>query len=177
MYRKEIPLVVLAQALRKPLVIAEGFKKERCSLRLWIANACSDAAEMNEEVVLLVPSALVDECKSAKPEARVLSAEDIDAVASLIIEKALRHAVSLLGGRNCGYCGYSSCMEAAKAWLRGEDVRCVRKEVRLTVDGAEIPLNSFVSALIESVVEAIVRTLKGVPKTPRRIEIVVGDEG
>ena len=178
--RKSVALSDLGLILGKPIVVAEGFKSEKCGFRIWLSSSYSDVAYANEQGIwidlVVDASGNLSEYRNVEGLA-VVTISELDKVVDLVHERALNHALEHLGGEDCGRCGYPTCLEAAKAWLRGASVSCVKKGVRLVVNGKPIALNKFVASLISSVIRALVSNLKGVPTSVRRIELVVDDEG
>nr|WP_243686909.1 molybdopterin-guanine dinucleotide biosynthesis protein B [Methanobacterium formicicum] len=76
--------------------------------------------------------------------------EDVIPLADLVEERSY----GLIPGSDCGECGFDSCLDMAKAIIRGEAVeeKCKMKkfqEVELFIDDVGIPLNPFVQDFIK----------------------------
>ena len=87
--------------------------------------------------------------------------EDVIPLADLVEERSY----GLIPGSDCGECGFDSCLDMAKAIIRGEAVeeKCKMKkfqEVELFIDDVGIPLNPFVQDFIKESVMGMINTLK-----------------
>ena len=81
--------------------------------------------------------------------------------------KELKELVYLIPWRNCGKCGFKTCLEFLERNYAGEvrRDRCpflVDRGVEVKVQGRTIPLNPFVSRLIKRVIVSMISCLKGV---------------
>lgn len=155
------------------LVIVEGFKK--CDIGDVIA-VVKDLNELNkvvEEVygnviAVVTRSTVVEE--RAGLDTKVFGINDIPNIADYIVANAIRYILSQTANLNCGHCGYSTCIEFSKAYLRGEVLSCpVMNEVKLLVNGKQVHLTPFVKKVIMNTVLGLVSTLKDVPKDAREI--------
>ncbi len=75
-----------------------------------------------------------------------------------------RYALKYTGDADCGRCGYGTCAGFRRAVARGEarPDDCEAEETpTILVDERPLTLGSFVAALVEEVVKALVRSLKG----------------
>ncbi len=83
---------------------------------------------------------------------------------------------------NCGECGFKTCFDYLKAAARGEDVFCPPGEPKpttLKVNGRPVGLVRFVERQLRELALAYLRTLKGVPKDIKEVELrirLTGDE-
>jgi len=106
--------------------------------------------------------------------APILQLSQLDVLADRIIEKAVRYITNQLPGLNCGHCGLSTCEALALRILKGEKASCpLSSQVKLSVNNIEIQLNPFVMNVMISVVEGLLRALKGVPKNIKEIELKI----
>ncbi len=158
-----------------PIVVAEGFKRERCDFRILVVETCDEISEALREGIEVHVAVSPSPCRS--DGVKVFTFSDVEKLVDEIIDKALEHALAKLGGDNCGFCGYPTCRDAALAWLRGSDVRCAKWCVEIEVNGKRIPLNPFVRALVSAMLKSFVKTLKGVPPSIRELVVRVRDEG
>ncbi|CEA13823.1 molybdopterin-guanine dinucleotide biosynthesis protein B [Methanobacterium formicicum] len=102
--------------------------------------------------------------------------EDVIPLADLVEERSY----GLIPGSDCGECGFDSCLDMAKAIIRGEAVeeKCKMKkfqEVELFIDDVGIPLNPFVQDFIKKSIEGMVSSLKmdDAQKSPEKIELTI----
>ncbi len=170
-YSREVPedLVSIIQLLRKPIVLVEGFKNVDVGDKVVVAENLNEAVELVDSSTI----AVVLSSKGESPQAEgVLTIQDIGKLATLIAERAGEHLLKQLPGLNCGYCGYSTCRELALSVLKGSSRACPRVlDVKLVVDGREVPLNPFVKNVLSSVIEGLLKALKGIPERYTSVEI------
>ncbi|HIP57543.1 MAG TPA: hypothetical protein EYH02_05730 [Ignisphaera aggregans] len=115
---------------------------------------------------------VVEECKSrGYPAYRI----DSDELPQLVVNRALEYIISQLPKTDCGYCGYSTCRGFVEAFLRGRTSSwCPRSsEIRLRIDGVEIPMNPFVRNVLRNIVLGFLNSLKNVPEKRQRIDIEI----
>ncbi len=165
----------LAYLTRCPIVVAEGFKKERCDYRVVVIDNCNELAEVEKRF----PDAKIVASKdrSCVDGRRILSFDDVQHLVDRVVEEARKYGKRFVAGLNCGACGYSTCEEAIDAWLRGAGVSCIAMcRAKLVVDGVTVPMNRFVCSMLESLVRAFVSNLRGVDSRAKNILIeIVGD--
>jgi len=85
-------------------------------------------------------------------------------------EKKIYTILDKLAGLNCGKCGYSSCLNLARAVKEGKASieKCVpvslkaRLKCKIIVKGKEVYIQSFVSEIVRKSVLGMLSTLKGV---------------
>jgi len=100
--------------------------------------------------------------------------KDLDAVVKKIIEfieeeKKTYTILKQLPGLNCRKCGYESCFDLARAIRSGKASKesctptSLRSKLRsrVTLDEQEIPLQAFVSKIINATILAMLSSLKG----------------
>mgnify|MGYP000524704613 CR=1 FL=1 len=160
------------------LVLVEGFKAGP-GYKLAIVRDESEVAralELRGLVALVLRGLELSEPPSEG--VCLLSYDDADGVASFILERAVEHVAARLPGLDCGACAAGTCRSLALMVLQGraslhECPRLGEWRVRLLVDGREVSLSPYPSRVVESVVRALVGTLKGVPELPERIVVEV----
>ena len=150
------------------IVIAEGIKGKS---NIIVASEDRDLELYDENCIAIIP--LKEELKErVKPPLRVLS---INEVVEEVLKLALKNIVNYLAQENCGECGYSNCLELAKAVLKGLEspYKCVKRllPVKLRVNDIDIPLNPFTAKMIAETLKGLVSILKGVPKDMKRIDV------
>ncbi len=82
-----------------------------------------------------------------------------------LVDLVEKRTYGLIPGSNCGECGFESCLDMAKAIIRGEtsEEECKMKkfnEVELFIGDVSIPLNPFVQDFIKKSVKGMVESLK-----------------
>jgi len=170
--RSSAPLKDLAYSTRCPIVIAEGFKKEHCDLKIAVVNSCREIAEVVRGAVKVdVVVSREVECVDGM---KILGFDDVERIVSMIVERAKNHARNFVAGLNCAKCGYSTCDEAIHAWLHGASVDCLSFcRVRILVDGVSIPMNRFVCSLLESTLLSFLSNLRGFRRNAKNITIEI----
>ncbi len=124
-----------------------------------------------------LPGAFAIVYTHSKPprETRAFSTSDLELLCNKIVENSMQHVLSMLPGRDCGGCNYSSCKELAQAYLQGrarlEECTLLTPscELSLFVNGEEVPLSRYPSLVISSVLESLTKGLKGIPKEYREL--------
>lgn len=168
-YRRALSLQELVDELPSPpvLVLVEGYSSKPIGPVIHVTLRGEPPAVRN-------PYACVSD-KPVEGCPKTYGWGEVPALARAILEEAYKRVAEQLPGINCAMCG-SDCTAMAWRILRGEArlLDCpVRAKVRLVVDGRDVPINPFVKNIIREVVEALVRTLKGVPEKPREITIKI----
>ncbi len=155
-----------------PIVVVEGFRNVRGVDTVVIVRSSSDLDFVKS---IDRPIAIVDVVGlgiDRYENVDVFTMDRIDRVVDLIEQKAIDYLLSQLPAKNCGLCGFSTCRGLVYAYLRGEPAVCPHLlDVELKIDNRAIPLNPFVKSVIKNVAVALARSLKGVPKDFRRLEI------
>lgn len=170
-YSREVPedLAAILRLLRKPIVLVEGFKNSNLGDKVVVAGSLNEAAGLIDSSTIAVVLSSGEEVRRVD---NVLTIRDADKLARAIAERALEHVLRQLPGLNCGYCGYDTCRRLALNILRGEGKTCPRVlDVRLAVDGIEVPLNPFVRSLVSSIIDGLLKVLKGVPERYSTVEL------
>lgn len=149
-------------------IILEGFRDSKNIAKIMIARSEEEATELDDEFT----TGFVGHGVEGKP---VLDRDDVDALTDFVEEKA----ISLVGGLDCKECGYGSCREFALAAIAGnapkDGCRALHGKVKLTVDGRQVPLKSFMQDLIAGVVKGMLSSLK--QAGGERIELRVMEGG
>lgn len=164
------------------LVLVEGYKKSSVP-KILCTDMADDAAAALKEIsnIVMVSGYIASRSREREkfqkefPETPVYNFEEL---VSALKEKLIRSIVRRLPGLNCGHCGYDTCLEFAKAVLKGEaimqDCEVLATNIAtLKVDGKNIPVMNFVQQIIRGVTLGVLGTLKGVKKHPNCIEIKV----
>lgn len=158
-----------------PIVLVEGYRGLGLGDAVAVIKDLHDLENLGERQMIAVTSLnreLVDECRARGYPAHYI---DSDEIPKLIESRALEHLVAQLPRADCGFCGYTSCRAFAEAYLKGETAFwCPRaSEIRLKVDGIEIPMNPFVKNMLRNIVNGFIESLKNVPRTKRKINIEI----
>nr|WP_305734318.1 molybdopterin-guanine dinucleotide biosynthesis protein MobB [uncultured Bilophila sp.] len=118
-------------------------------------------------------TALPEGCKALRPELALatygdntlsglpsFTAEDLDALADLIVERAF-----LLPGLDCGACGEGDCAGLTRRIVAGErppaDCVASRGAVEVTLNGQVIGLNPFTAQMLSGGIRGMLGALKG----------------
>lgn len=145
-------------------VIVEGFRKTENVVKIMAAQDGDEAAELDDEFTV----GFIGHGVKGKP---VLSRGDVHALADLVEQKA----ISPVGGLDCDECGYSSCRDFVLAALAGkarkDGCRALHGGVKLTVDGRQVPLKSFMQDLITGTIVGMLSSLKGAEGHEIKIEV------
>lgn len=87
----------------------------------------------------------------------------IKELVDIIEEKAFK-----LPNLNCEACGLDSCYAFAKEVVKGsrplKDCVSLNPEVTIEIDGVPLPMNPFISGIVEKTVRALVSSFKGYKK-------------
>ncbi len=158
-----------------PIVLVEGYRGLSLGDAVAVIKDLHELENLGERRMIAVTSLnreLVDECRARGYPAHYI---DSDEIPRLVENRALEHLVAQLPKANCGFCGYTSCRAFAEAYLKGETAFwCPRvSEIRLRVDGVEIPMNPFVKNVLRNIINGFIESLKNVPRTKRKINIEI----
>jgi len=97
--------------------------------------------------------------------------QNITQLIDIIEEKSFK-----LPNLNCKACGLDSCYDFAKEIVEGNRQlnECVslNPDVTIEIDGVSLPVNPFISGIVEKTIRALVSSFKGYKKG--RIEISIG---
>ncbi|MFP3950534.1 MAG: molybdopterin-guanine dinucleotide biosynthesis protein B [Candidatus Bathyarchaeia archaeon] len=151
------------------ILLLEGFKSLDYIPRIIIPKNKAEVDELSNglEIALIQPDNF--EISSHIP---ILGFDEEEQLADAVLERA----IPLLGGFDCGGCGYDSCRELAKAIMAGEAeaTSCIRYAsgpLTVKVNDEKVELNRFVRTLFKNIVTGMVKPLRGV-ESPSKIEIV-----
>ena len=158
------------------IIIAEGFKEAKYP-KILVAQLKEDLnIETYPESIIAVvaPQTLKKEALNKYPSTSFF---DIDKpltnLVSMIKSHVINEAESKLPKKNCGLCGYLSCLDLAKESLKevGAIGKCpyIHDLAELTVEGRKIPLNPFVQQIMAKAVIGMASTLKEMPKEFKKI--------
>ena len=160
---------------KKDFIILEGFKSLDTVARIIVLKDVEDVKSLSNgvEIAILAPPNI--EPTSLKTEAPIIRIDEVEKLADLVEAKAF----PFLNGFNCKSCGYRSCAQLAQAIVReGEKAsKCVymnEGNVKLIVNGRDIPVKGFVQDFMARTVLGMISSLKGVEK-PKRIELLIKD--
>ena len=97
-------------------------------------------------------------------------AQDIKQLVDIIEEKSFK-----LPKLDCAACGFDSCYAFAQEIIKGnkklEDCVSLNPKVTVTIDGSPLPMNPFISRIVENTIRALLSSFKGYKKG--RIEISI----
>jgi len=139
--------------LSADIVLVDGFDYEKTFPRILLSRPDNFTDAQLDE--LLVTSTFVDRSLSSLPHA-LTPAE----LADMISEKAFS-----LPGLDCGHCGCATCYEFAREIIRGnrkpEECVSLKPLVRIRFGNFEMPMNPFISGIIEKTIRGMLSALKG----------------
>ncbi|MEM4519441.1 MAG: molybdopterin-guanine dinucleotide biosynthesis protein MobB [Sulfolobales archaeon] len=160
-----------------PVVVVEGYRESAIGDTIGVVR---DVNEFNELVLKggVKVDVIVSDDDEVIKEAmdkglKVFRFGGLDHLLSWVEGRALRTIIDSLPKKDCGLCGFSSCEAFSKAYLMGLNHYCVyvMRKVRLLIDGREVELNPFVEKVFLSIIEGLLKPLKGVP--PKKGKVVV----
>ena len=97
--------------------------------------------------------------------------QNITQLIDIIEEKSFK-----LPNLNCKACGFDNCYAFAKEIVKGnrksEDCISLSPKVVIEIDGTPLPMNPFISGIVEKTIRALLSSFKGYKKG--RIEISIG---
>ena len=147
------------------IVLIEGFKKEKTFPKIVCIRNKGEESELFDGLQLFTASFSED-----ISEFSIENDDHIKKMAAIVSEKSFK-----LPNLNCGHCGYESCFDLAKEIVKGKKsiANCVslNPPISIKVDGAEFPLNPFMSNLFKNSFSAMLSSLKGFKKGMVEIEI------
>ncbi|MFO8165520.1 MAG: molybdopterin-guanine dinucleotide biosynthesis protein B [Desulfatiglandales bacterium] len=145
------------------IVLMEGFKKEKTFPKIVCIRHKDEEQELFDGLQLFTAS-----FKENLSDFTIENDAHVKKMAILVSDRAFK-----LPNLNCGHCGYESCYELAMEIVKGKKSisNCVslNPPISIKVDGAEFPLNPFMSNLFKNSFLAMLSSLKGFKKG--RIEI------
>jgi len=154
--------------LRADFVIIEGFKKERTFPKIVCLSGKPEDEELFDGLAICAVGPVP---QGRELDVPLLGSDEIGRIADLVEEKAFK-----LPNLNCGGCGYETCYEMAREIVKGnksmEDCVSLQPATKVKIDGKLMPMNPFISELVESTVRGLLSPLKGFSKG--RIEIKIG---
>jgi len=147
----------LLSHINAEIVIVEGYKQARSYPRIVCVNSDENADE------LFAGIEIAQWGKKEYSRHSVPLVSDVSALCDLIEEKAFK-----LPDLNCGQCGHLNCHDFAKAILEGkgkiESCEPLFSDLKIWIDGREIPMNRFVQNCFKGTVTGFLSALKGVSK-------------
>jgi len=97
--------------------------------------------------------------------------QDITQLIDIIEKKSFK-----LPNLNCEACGLDSCYAFAKEMVKGKrqlnDCLSLNPKVTIEIDGVPLPMNPFISGIVEKTISALVSSFKGYKKG--RIQVTIG---
>ena len=147
------------------IVLVEGFKREKTFPKIVCIRNKAEEEELFDGLQLFTAG-----FEASISDYNILNDDHIKKMASILTERSFK-----LPNLNCGHCGYESCYELAMEIVKGKKTtaNCVslNPPISIKVDGAEFPLNPFMSNLFKNSFLAMLSSLKGFKKGRIEIEI------
>ena len=165
---------------KSPIVIVEGFRREKLGFRIIVVDRVEDLKMLlgetpSGEIVYSTNSDVYIELKK-KYGNIVFQPGEEEKIADIIIEEAIAYFGKLLPGLDCGKCGFNTCKDLAVNIVKGGGsiFQCrILHSVILRVNGVNISLSHYPQLVFKNVILSLVKTLKGIPKDIQTIEIKV----
>ena len=143
-------------------VLIEGFKENKSYPRIVIMYE-NDKGIYNDEGIEIAGYG-----KAKNTHFPVT--QDIKQLVDIIEEKSFK-----LPNLNCEACGFDSCYTFAQEVVKGskklEDCVSLNPKVIIKIEGTPLPMNPFISGIVENTVRALLSSFKGYKKG--RIEIAI----
>lgn len=176
-YFSRIEDIISSLPIKGNIILIEGFKDLKGYPKILVLRdleKLSKVKELSEECIAIVVENLSR--KDEEIKCNIYSFNDVEKLVGFLIEYSLNKILNDLPNTNCGYCGYGSCREFAETVLRGQNTlfKCpVITNVKIIIDGKEIPLTSYPKLVFTEILKGYIRSLKGVPKNFNEIKIRV----
>jgi len=164
------------------VIIAEGFKEEDIGDAIGVVRSSEEAfrlLDVSKNIIAFVNTG-GRETRLEDIGIKVFNAYnegDLRKLAEIVYGKAVNHILKQLPGTNCGKCGYSSCLDYARAYLCGKTGSCpVTSKVVVEVNGKNIVLSPFVKNVIRNTIIGLLSALKDTPRDVngyRSIKIII----
>ncbi len=184
---------IISQSENDPFLSAEVFP-DRLDISLPGNNSISSAiAYLSADIVLVdgfnnentFPKILLDTCPGLEENydrglvtatfgtvslPGLPQASTAEELSDIILERAFN-----LPDLDCAHCGCATCYEFAKEVVKGnrkpDDCVSLKPMVRILFGNFEMPMNPFISGIVEKTVHGMLSTLKGYRNGPVRIDI------
>ena len=151
--------------------LIEGFRRLNYPKILCVTDRIGEDSigDVGNLIAVVVCSSDVRIDSIGKP---VFYLGNLTPLADILVDMALDRVERLLGGLNCGRCGFRDCRSLASAILKGvaNPHLCTLSrgsKVEVILDGESIQLNTFTEKVIFSTIKALLSCLKGLEKLDR----------
>ncbi|MFH1821014.1 MAG: molybdopterin-guanine dinucleotide biosynthesis protein B [Methanobacteriota archaeon] len=146
-------------------VIVEGFKKFKGLAKIVVAKNEVEAKR------------LVDEFTIACVGSRCIRIPTFGfGQVKKIVDIVEQKAYPPLPGLNCKHCGFESCENFAAAVVSGKTrwdaCQTLQSQVKVTIDGRQIPLNLFAQKILVGAVRGMTSSLKGAKGEQIEVKVV-----
>lgn len=162
------------------IIIIEGFKESTIPKVLVTRKTSDFDAKFEGELIAIVaPKELHNEALR-RFKVKIFSADDVEGLMDFLKTFFVKRLIAELPGKDCGVCGFATCVEFADAVLRGakQISNCVAWSggVDVWIDDNRISLGSYPQRILRDVTKAMVNTFKGRPEKYKMIEIRIRKE-
>ncbi|MCS7113127.1 MAG: molybdopterin-guanine dinucleotide biosynthesis protein B [Nitrososphaerota archaeon] len=149
--------------------LIEGFRRLNYPKILCIADEAhlSDIGfDMGSLVAVVICR---DSVKISGIDKPVFCLNDLNSLADILVDMALARIKRMLGGSDCGRCGFKDCRSFASAMLKGEvnPYLCILSRgsrIEIFFDGKPIQLNIFTEKIVFSTLKGLLSCFKGLEK-------------
>jgi molybdopterin-guanine dinucleotide biosynthesis protein B len=161
-------------------IIVEGFKRSHLP-RFILIDSADELGELYKAGKVLGITGYIAQKKQELDKLDkiypIIDEKDTETFLKIIKNERHLQILSILPKRNCGECGLKDCMEMAQLLLEKKVSfnKCPHMTAKLTleVDDDLIPVKDFVQNFLRGSIEGMLQTLKGVPKNPKKMSILI----
>jgi len=164
---------------RTPVIVVEGFRESRLGDVIVVVSSSEELKTILDSKVKPLAVVVTGQISiTSSVDLKVFREGELSELIELVEARILEHYLEQTPRTDCGMCGYSKCRELVEAYIRGRTYWCpvMSKGIKLVVDDVEIPLNPFVKSIINSTLQGLVSTLKGVSSTWSKITITISKD-
>ncbi len=159
-FKKKFSLNEIISFLDCDYLVLEGFRDEIVP-KILCAKDVEELTKSFHELVFAVSGAVSNTIENYKGVPVINALKETDRLVDLIEKKVFPKIPEL----NCGKCGFGNCRNFAVAVLKGETSfeKCVASSsnVRIKINGRDIPLSPFPERVVRNVILGVVSSLKG----------------
>ncbi|MBS7642671.1 MAG: molybdopterin-guanine dinucleotide biosynthesis protein B [Candidatus Bathyarchaeia archaeon] len=152
--------------------LIEGFKEANYPKILCIPDGYTSCNTVFKDLLAVVVCKKGVDIHGINVDKPVFSIDDLNLLAKMLVDEALDRITRILGGSDCGRCGFTDCRSFALAILRGEVEPYIctlsrGSRVEVFFDGKPIQLNRFTENIVSSTLKGMLSCLKGLEELTR----------
>lgn len=162
--------------INTPVVVVEGYKGFSEGDSVVIARNADELRELIKQEKNIIAAVSLHDTRKEIDKIPLFKPGEEFKLTELIEKRMLEHYIQQTPRSNCTICGFQSCEELVKAYLRDWITWCPKvSKMRVVIDNMEVPLNSFVKNVIKSTIRGLLSALKGVPPNYKKILIEIDE--